>query len=364
VSNPKSFYREAKNARKLLVLDLGFLGDTIHLLPALWAIRQAWPVAELHVMVAEHVTSLLDVAPWINQVWGYPRFPKGPKPWQDWDRIRRMRSARFDAILNLNGSDRSSTLTWLSGAPLRLGRCRTMTLKNRIFFTHSIVSPGAKTLISEQHLELLQTAGLKSTPLEYHISIPETIRQSLAQSLNIPSGSRRALVHVNPFTTQDFKELPIKILASALNQIHRFASDLPMVISCANNERERVKLHKLTNLLDFSPYRVFAGNLSLVELVAVLSMSRLHLGGDSGGLHVAVMTCTPSVSWFRRYDGACEWMPKGLNHSTLIGEQSENGILGINATTLVEEAKKLLQEEPSESFDSQSGLESGAPQTP
>ncbi|NBV86328.1 MAG: hypothetical protein EBS01_08730, partial [Verrucomicrobia bacterium] len=118
----ESFYHQAKDARKLLVLDLGFLGDTIHLLPALWAIRQAWPLAELHVMVAEHVTQILEVAPWVDRVWGYPRFPKGPKPWQDFGRVQKLRAAKFDAVINLNGSDRSSLLTFLTGAQWRLGR--------------------------------------------------------------------------------------------------------------------------------------------------------------------------------------------------------------------------------------------------
>src|SRR5438552_12137105 len=51
----QGFYHRTRGARKIMVLDLGFLGDTVHLLPALWEIRQAYPAASLHVMVAEHV---------------------------------------------------------------------------------------------------------------------------------------------------------------------------------------------------------------------------------------------------------------------------------------------------------------------
>jgi hypothetical protein len=46
-----------------MVLDLGFLGDTVHLLPALWMVRRAYPQAELHVAVAEHITSFMECAP-------------------------------------------------------------------------------------------------------------------------------------------------------------------------------------------------------------------------------------------------------------------------------------------------------------
>ena len=72
----KTFLQRTRAAKKIMVLDLGFLGDTVHLLPALWMVRQAYPQAELHCAVAAHVTSLMDCVPWVNRVWGYMRFPR------------------------------------------------------------------------------------------------------------------------------------------------------------------------------------------------------------------------------------------------------------------------------------------------
>jgi ADP-heptose:LPS heptosyltransferase len=116
------FYEATLGAKRVMLLDLGFLGDSIHLLPALWILRQAYPEAELNVMVSEHVTKIMEVAPYVDRVWGYPRFPRGPKWYQDFGRIRRLRAGKFDVVVNLNGSDRSSILTGLSGARWRLGR--------------------------------------------------------------------------------------------------------------------------------------------------------------------------------------------------------------------------------------------------
>jgi len=327
----------------LLVLDLGFLGDTVHLIPALWAIRQAWPAAELHVMVAEHVTQLLEVTPWVDQAWGYPRFPKGPKPWQDWGRIKKLRAAKFDAVLNLNGSDRSSFLTWLSGAPLRLGRCASMSFKKRILFTHPVVLQRGGKMVSKQHCEFLQKAGIPCEEPEYRITVPARIEQSVGELLGMPLGTDRRVLHVSPFTTQDQKELPAEVLAVALNLIHRAVPEVPVVVSCANNERECVKLAQLLGRLDFTPYRVFAGGLGILELVAVLARSRLHLGGDSGGLHVAVMSGAPTVSWFRRYEGAVEWLPESERHHAFLGEESAAGILGIDGSALLGAALRFLE---------------------
>jgi heptosyltransferase-1 len=337
-----TFWAAAKDARRLLVLDLGFLGDTVHLIPALGVIREAWPAAELHVMVASHVVELLQATPWIDQVHGYPRFPKGPKPWQDVGRVLALRAAQFDAVINLNGSDRSSFLTRLTGAAVRLGRCSSITLKKRILFSHPLLLPRGKQVVWKQHCECLQRAGIPSGTPRFRVEIPGQVKESAAAKLGMVIGDERHLVHVSPFTTQDHKELPVHTLAASLNEIHGRAPDLPFVISCANNEREHHKLAQLMDLLLFVPYRVFAGNLGLLELLAILSVSRIHLGGDSGGLHVAVMAGAPTVSWFRDYEGAVEWMPSGEAHVVLSGQAASNGIEGIRHEVITAEVCKRI----------------------
>ena len=117
-----SFFERTRHARKVMVLDLGFLGDTVHLFPALWMVRQAYPQAELHVTVAAHITSLMECAPWVDRVWGYMRYPRHATLRENLSMVHRLRLAQFDVVINLNGSDRSSWLTFLSGAPARLGR--------------------------------------------------------------------------------------------------------------------------------------------------------------------------------------------------------------------------------------------------
>ncbi len=338
-----SFASLTLRAKRVMVLDLGFLGDTIHLLPALWTLRQHYKEAELHVMVADHVIDLLECAPWIDQVWGYPRFPKGPKPWQDLGRVRGLREARFDALINCNGSDRSSFLSFFSGARWRLGRCEEVSLKKRILFTHPIAFPRQPELVSRQHCRFLGLAGFPDQVPPYHISLPAQAKESTAALLGHPLDQERRYIHVSPFTTQDYKELPLEVLSALLNRLHQSVPAAPLVVSCANNARELQKLERLLAQLTFKPHRVFSGTLSLPEMVAVLSACRLHLGGDSGGVHMAVMAGTPTVSWFRRYAGSVEWMPTGDAHSALVGEASPEGIQGISEETLLREALAFLK---------------------
>src|SRR6266404_3114931 len=100
-----SFWFRTRSAKKVIVQDLGFLGDTVHLFPAMWGIRQAYPQAQLHVIVAAHITSLMECVPWVDCVWGYSRFPKHASLAENIRTVCRLRRERFDVVINLNGSD-------------------------------------------------------------------------------------------------------------------------------------------------------------------------------------------------------------------------------------------------------------------
>ncbi len=117
-----TFLERTRDAGKVMVFGLGFLGDMVHLLPALWILRQAYAGAELHVGAAAHVTSLMRCVPWVDRVWGYSRFPKHAGFKENITFIAGLRREHFDVLINLNGSDRSSWLTFFSGARERLGR--------------------------------------------------------------------------------------------------------------------------------------------------------------------------------------------------------------------------------------------------
>jgi ADP-heptose:LPS heptosyltransferase len=78
-------------------------------------------------------------------------------------------------------------------------------------------------------------------------------------------------------------------------------------------------------------------------LAALLQSSRLHLGGDSGGLHVAWMTGVPTVTWFRRYDGLPDWQPVGDRYRSVIGERTSEGLTDIRTPQIVAMAEDLLK---------------------
>ncbi len=78
-------------------------------------------------------------------------------------------------------------------------------------------------------------------------------------------------------------------------------------------------MDQLLALLPQRPWRVFAGNLTLMQLAAVIQHSALHFCGDTGPFHLAVMTNTPTVAWFWPNPGLRQWLPADRPFRVIVG---------------------------------------------
>lgn len=336
------FLERTRGAKKVMVLDLGFLGDTVHTLPALWMIRQAYPQAELHFAVEEHVTSLLQCTPWVNRVWGYPRFPRHATLRQNLQMITRMRREHFDVLINLNGSDRSSWLGWLSGARERLGQNPRDTPPPlwRYMFTETIGHLPAPEPSYWLKCRGLQRAGFPFTRPEFHVEL----KQADLEAAEIMLAEAGTYFHLSPFTTADDKELSHEQLVQLIRRLEQRFPEKRLVISAAPTNRERQKMQNLLAALPHRPWKVFPGNLSLVQLAAVIQHCAVHLCGDTGTLHLALLTGAPSVSWFRSRPGMSAWIPVGERHRTITTapRAGEAPLAGIETGEIISAVESVL----------------------
>ncbi len=325
-----------------MVFGLGFLGDMIHLLPALWILRLAYQGAELHVGSAAHVTSLMDCVPWVNRVWGYTRFPNHAGFRENITFIARLRREHFDAVVNLNGSDRSSWLTFFSGARERLGRIPDGGALRlwRQRFTDFVEHPFSPEPMYLQNCLCLQKAGFPFIRPEFHVDI----RPAHLEGANISAADAGGYFHLSPFTTDDRKELPPAQMLELIHSLRTRWPEKKLVLSGAQTQRERRKMEWLVSHLGQRPWRVFAGTLNISQLAAVIQNSAAHLCGDTGTLHIALMTGTPAVSWFRPNPGRQAWIPTGEQYRTLVGTAEEGaiGLGGVTVNDVIAELEEVL----------------------
>jgi ADP-heptose:LPS heptosyltransferase len=101
-----SFYEETRSARKIVVVDFGFLGDTVHLIPPLRALLQNYPQAELHVVTTPVGAEILKMTP-CHESLGL---------------VRQLRAQRFDALFNFSGADRTVYLSAALGVRRKISQ--------------------------------------------------------------------------------------------------------------------------------------------------------------------------------------------------------------------------------------------------
>src|ERR1700722_17754165 len=116
-----SFYGQTRAARKIVVVDFGFLGDALHLIPALWEIKRHYPEAALHVLSSPLGAEVLRLAPCVDRVWPVEIHPRRRSLREQFAVVRALRREKFDVAFNFSGIDRATIFTGLTGARRRMG---------------------------------------------------------------------------------------------------------------------------------------------------------------------------------------------------------------------------------------------------
>src|SRR3954470_20856018 len=103
--------------RKVLVIRLRSIGDTVLTTPSLFALRRFLPRASIHILLEDWVAPLLDGSPLVDQVISIPRHGGSARA-----RIaRELHRASYDVVYNLHGGTTATFLTRATGAKHRVG---------------------------------------------------------------------------------------------------------------------------------------------------------------------------------------------------------------------------------------------------
>ena len=112
--------------RKVLIIKLRYIGDTLTLLPVVRAIKSHEPEAHVSVMIYKGTEGILSYQKEIDEMILLDRGEI--KKNSLLKRIRynvqtliRVYRERFDWVIDLTSSDRTSLISWFSRAPLRVG---------------------------------------------------------------------------------------------------------------------------------------------------------------------------------------------------------------------------------------------------
>jgi heptosyltransferase-1 len=307
-STMPTFLERTRSAAKIIVIDFGFLGDSVHLVPALWEIKRHYPKAELHTLSATVGAELLGLAPCVDRPWAIPLTAKSPRWWKHWNVLWALRRQTFDAAFNFTGSDRSLFATAFIGARRTLifeGGRKHFWSK---WLTSDWVEQGTRQIpVFEQRRQVLAASGFSLEPARFDLRIPEEARQFAQEK--VPGNT----VHLSINASTPVKEWPLENWIALAKSL--LAADGPLHLAATSSlqSREQARLAALARAVD-NPRLVCLTGPSMAQLAAVLQRSRLQIGGDSGVLHLAMALGVPTLAVLRDHAGLKEWLPTGERH--------------------------------------------------
>ena len=112
-------------AGSILIIKMSALGDIVHALPTLHALRTQRPEAAIHWAVEPRFADILPGPPWLDSKILFDKASlKGPDlPGGLWRLRRELRRAGPAVSVDLQGLLKSSLVAVLSGAPDKRGYC-------------------------------------------------------------------------------------------------------------------------------------------------------------------------------------------------------------------------------------------------
>jgi len=292
------------SVRRILVVRVDLLGDVVLSLPAVRALRRAYPQACIDMLVLAGNKALLENDPDISavytfdpSVWRRPQTALALRSWRTaWTLIRTLRAQNYDLAISISG-DIGSILTRLSGSRRRVGYRGEA---YPFFLTDPL--PGRR-YTKRRHevqyvLELARAAGgivqpgdeqlLLYVDAEAARRMKETIEQSRKRLerhgpvVAIHAGARNGSA----------KRWPVEhvaalgdMLITRLNALVVFTGapgEKDIVTKVEQRMRERA-----VNLV---------GSTTILELVALLAAVDVVITGDSGPMHIATALRTPVVA--------------------------------------------------------------------
>ncbi len=303
--------------KRILLIQLGDIGDVILTLPAIRALRENFPESRLVVCVREKAREIIEDCPWTSEVMTVRKEQKSLKsaiPDQiHW--LRELRTHRFDLAIDLRTGTRGAIIAGLSGAGMRIGRFAAdgRLWRNRVF-THLVTPPDESCQYAAEHnLNILFPLHLEIRDRTLRITIPNHRKQAairLLSSQKIPMN--RPLLAFHPFSLWRYKEWQVNACAELIDDV-QLRYDVTVVITGSSEERARAD--QVVARCRTKPFNL-AGKTSIGELAAVLSACRGFIGVDTAALHLAAAVGVPTLGIFGPSPAVC-WAPRGSRHAVV-----------------------------------------------
>jgi lipopolysaccharide heptosyltransferase I len=297
---------------RILIVKLGSIGDIVHTLPSLAAIRRALPRAEISWAVERRAAEVLRDNPLLDRL--IELDTKALRRWRPVSgetllatrqQLRRLRASAFDVALDFQGLLKSAAIARLSRASRSYGFARHALREpaSRFLLTETVNVPTGINVISKNLALAAGALGIvvpsDGDEFEFPLGVsPEHERE--AKEAAAAFDEKYAILNVGGgWPTKLWSAERYGALADALFAQH----DLRSLVTYGPGERELAESVVRASRTGAAQ----ASSLSLKGFYALARGARLYVGGDTGPTHLAVAAGAPVVGLF----GPTEWWRNG-----------------------------------------------------
>jgi lipopolysaccharide heptosyltransferase I len=290
--------------QRFLIVRLSSIGDIVHALPAVAALGEAFPRAEIHWAVESRYALLLEGNPYLRRVvkldtlgWRR-RLTTGATLREIGGGLRALRESRYEAAIDFQGLWKSAAVAWLSRARERIGFAKPWLREPgaAVLYTQRI-SPGGPKHVIEMNLALVEQLGAHAQ--RWQFPLPRTAADDTYVETQLAALHVKDFIIINPGGGWRSKCWPPESYAEL---IERLEAVLPEQILLTGSAGEQKLIAAI--LQRAGSRRACYLPTTLVQLIALARRARLFIGGDTGPLHLAAAVGTPIVGIFGPTDPA------------------------------------------------------------
>lgn len=302
---------DAETVKKILVIDLAFIGDVILATPTMRALKAHFPNASLTMLTIPLTAEIAAMNPYVDEVLVYDKRGRDKGFFGMWRTARRLAPMGFDLAVSMNFALRGAVVARLAGIPKRLG----YDAQHAGWFLTMVASHRRDGIKHEtlNHLEILRPLRIDENNIDASLSmqVPESARESLAEkegARHIPQDGYIVLCPIGSYVRKNLS------LATAAHIVRHFSQRKPIFL--IGSAAEAKQLEEIARLASLSPNNVLAGALTLPELAAFLENASCLITVDTGPLHIAQAVGCRTVAVFGPTDPVV-WGPRGEKDAVL-----------------------------------------------
>ncbi len=272
---------------RFLIVRLGSLGDIVHTLPAIAALRDSFPGARIDWLVERKWAALLDGNPDLNETVTFDRGSWGVLR----NCVRRLRAMRYTCAIDFQGLYKSAILTALSGAPRRVGFNRHAAREGvaAALYTQRAACPTGHVVV--QNLALAEAVGARKTVCRFPVQVPPEAEAEVSRWL-ASSGLGEFFV-LSPGGGWRSKCWPPERYGELCRELERRYGWRGVVNHGPGEEEVAEAVCRAA-----APAKPLLLSVDIPQLMALLRRAKVVVAGDTGPLHLAVALGTPVVALY------------------------------------------------------------------